>query len=85
MYIADSRSLAERLSAAKCQPSATTTKITTVDGRVYVEKNGKMTLQEETSAGFVVDTKPDLTLSLILPPWLFLGSQDVAADTELLR
>ena len=75
-------SLAERLSAAKCQLSATTTKITTVDGRVYVEKNGMVTLQEETSAGFVVDTKPDLTVSLILPPWLRL---DVVADTEWLR
>ena len=77
--------LAEKLSSAKLKLNATTTKITTVEGEVYIEKNGKMTKQEEKSCGFVVDTKPDLTLSLILPPWLFLGSQDVAADSELLR
>ena len=78
-------SLAEELSAARSKLNATTTEITTVDGEVYIEKNGMMTKQEEKSCGFVVDTKPDLTLSLILPPWLFLGSQDVAADSELLR
>ena len=68
MYIAVTMSLAERLSAAKYQLSSTTTKITSDDGQVYLLKNGKMTLQEETSTGFVVDTKPDLTVSLILPP-----------------
>ena len=78
-------SLAEKLSAAKSKLNATTTKITTVEGEVYLEKNGKLTKQEEKSSGFVVDTKPDLTLSLILAPWLLLGGQDVAADSELLR
>ena len=35
-------SLAERLSAGKSHLSATMTKIRTVDGEVYVEKNGMM-------------------------------------------
>ena len=34
--------------------------------------------------GFVVDSKPDLTVSQILP-WLYLGSQDVARDWDILR
>ena len=40
-------SLDKRLSAAKSQLCATMTKITSVVGQVYVEKNGAMTLQEQ--------------------------------------
>ena len=58
-------SLAERLSAAKCQLSATMTKITSVDGWIYVEENGKKTLQEEKNAGLVLHCHSF---------WLFLWS-----------
>ena len=77
-------SLALKLSSAKSQLKATTTKVTTADGQVFTEKDGVITLQDETTPGFVVDTTPDLNLSRILP-WLYLGSQDVAADAQLLR
>ena len=77
--------LADQLCKAKSNLSSAKTKITTLDGQVYIEENGRREAQEERCAGFVVDTKPDMNLSLIVTPWLFLGSQDVAADTELLR
>ena len=77
--------LADQLCQAKSNLSSTKTKITTLDGQVYIEENGRREAQEERCAGFVVDSKPDMNLSLIVTPWLFLGSQDVAADTELLR
>ena len=35
--------------------------------------------------GFVVDTEPDLQLAEVIPGAIFLGSQDVAADIQLLR
>ena len=77
-------SLALKLSSAKSRLKATTTKVTTADGQVFTEKDGVITLQDETTPGYVVDTTPDLNLSRILP-WLYLGSQDVAADAQLLR
>ena len=84
-YFSDNMGLADQLCRAKSNLSRTKTKITTLDGQVYIEENGKREVQEERCSGFVVDTKPDMNLSLIVAPWLFLGSQDVAADTELLR
>ena len=35
--------------------------------------------------GFVVDTEPDLQVAEVIPGTVFLGSQDVAADLQLLR
>jgi hypothetical protein len=45
-------SLAKRLSAGKSHLSATMTKITTVDGEVYVEKNGMMAQTEKKLLGW---------------------------------
>ena len=33
----------------------------------------------------MVDTEPDLQMAEVIPGAIFLGSQDVAADVELLR
>ena len=64
----------------------TVTRVTTADGKVHHEAGGVVTDQEvEVSGpGYVVDMTPDLTLSQILP-WLFMSSQDVAADQNILR
>ena len=77
--------LADQLSQAKTKLTSTKTKVTTIDGKVYVEEKGKREKLDERCSGFVVDTKPDMNLSLIVPPWLYIGSQDVAANAELLR
>ena len=78
-------SLASRLAAAKSNLRQSTTRVTCPDGKVYLEHEGVQIYTDEESAGFVVDTKPDLSLSEIISPWLFLGSQDVAADKSILR
>ena len=38
----------------------------------------------QAGPGYVVDLQPDLAVAELLP-WLYLGSQDVAGDEELLR
>ena len=62
------------------------TKVTRVDGRSFIEtKSEKQQLFcDPLCPGFVVDTKPDLRISQILS-YLYLGSQDVAHDLELLK
>ena len=40
---------------------------------------------QDSFPGFVVDTVPDLQLAEVIPGSIFLGSQDVAADIQLLR
>eukprot|EP00088_Acartia_fossae_P041529 TRINITY_DN43440_c0_g1_i11.p1 TRINITY_DN43440_c0_g1~~TRINITY_DN43440_c0_g1_i11.p1 ORF type:complete len:204 (-),score=14.94 TRINITY_DN43440_c0_g1_i11:250-828(-) len=62
----------------------TQTKVKTVDGKVFIEDKEGLKQVDEQSTGFVVDLKPDLSVSEILP-WLFLTSQDVPSDLELLR
>ena len=84
-YFSDIMGLADQLCQAKSNLNSTKTKITTLDGQVFIEENGRREVQGERCTGFVVDTQPDMNLSLIVSPWLFLGSQDVAADAELLR
>ena len=43
------------------------------DGKVYHEEGGCMTEQQgQATPGYVVDTKPDLRVSRVLP-WLLLG------------
>ncbi len=44
-----------------------------------------MLFQSGGGFGFIVDDKPDLQVGEILEQRLFLGSQDVAADFELLK
>ena len=64
----------------------TVTRVTTADGKVHHEAGGVVTEHDDEvrGPGYVVDTAPDLTLSMILP-WLFMSSQDVATDQMMLR
>ena len=64
----------------------TVTRVTSADGKVHHESGGVVTDQdvEVNGPGYVVGMAPDLTLSQILP-WLFMSSQDVAADQKILR
>ena len=73
----------------KSRLKPTVTRVTRADGQVHLEtEQGSKVApghnQEKKSPGYVVDTKPDLTLSQILP-WMYLSSQDVAADINILR
>ena len=72
------------LSDRKGRLRPTMTRVTRPDGRVELERDGTTEETSDREAGFVIDTQPDLSLSQILP-WLFLSSQDAAADTNLLR
>lgn len=70
----------------------TCTRVTTIQGKTIVEEivQGEQTAHEtpETNPkcpGFVVDTKPDLQVAEILPSMLYLGSQDITQDIELLK
>lgn len=63
------------------------TLISLADGQVFREicdKNGRYVRVklDKTTCGFVIDTKPNLTVSCVLP-WLFFGAQDVTHDNEL--
>merc|ERR1712117_180984 len=73
------------LSQLKSKLRPTVTRVTRADGQVEQEQ-GQVSggVSGQVSPGYVVDTAPDLTLSQILP-WLYLGSQDVAADLNILR
>ncbi|XP_034247763.1 dual specificity protein phosphatase 19 [Thrips palmi] len=70
----------------------TCTRVTTIQGNTIIEEvvQGKQTSHEvpeknQMCPGFVVDTKPDLQVAEILPSMLYLGSQDVTQDIELLK
>lgn len=72
--------------------SHTSTRVTTIQGKTIIEEvvDGEQTSYEtpetnELCPGFVVDTKPDLQVAEILPSMLYLGSQDVTQDIELLK
>lgn len=63
---------------------ATQTRLTNLDGsQTLLEHCGSQVVsspQKSASGyGFVVDTKPDLTVGQVFP-WLFISSQDVAQD-----
>jgi len=77
------------LTISKSRLKPTVTKVTRSDGKIHLEteQGSKVETghtQMMNSPGYVVDTTPDLTLSQVLP-WLYLSSQDVAADIEILR
>ena len=76
------------LVSAMSRLRSTTTRVTGADGRVHTERDQGQTRDpgEDTSAwpGYVVDTEPDLSCDEIIPG-LFLGSQDVAAASDILR
>lgn len=78
------QSLSEQLKTKKTKLKDSQTRITTVDGRSWIEKKDKKLYDSVALCpGFVVDTKPDLRYSRILTGVL-LGSQDVAHDLEIL-
>jgi len=67
----------------------TQTKVTQQDGSVKLfESKGLTQIQSEISLnmtyGFVVDTKPDLTVGEVRP-WLLVSSQDVASDVGIVK
>merc|ERR1719221_382812 len=62
----------------------TVTRVTRPDGKILLERDGESEETSQSAPGFVVDTKPDLSVSQILP-WLYLSSQDVAAGLDIIR
>lgn len=69
------------------RPAVTT--VYSTNGEVHQEirdKEGNSTVKklDSSSPGYVIDEVPDLSVSQILP-WLYLGSQDVIFDYELLK
>ncbi|KAK3101195.1 hypothetical protein FSP39_001661 [Pinctada imbricata] len=68
----------------------TTTKVTTTDGRLFVEKRGgdgdfvQNKVDCDPKYGFVVDPNADLQVGEIVPG-LILGSQDIAVDESILK
>lgn len=65
------------------------TKVYFTDGTVHQEKRtdrGEFvkTKLDASSAGYVIDNTPDLSICEILP-WLYLGSQDVTHDYQLVK
>lgn len=92
----DTSSLQELLnSKLKKGLKPTSTKLTKTDGSILLLQNqGQDPVSESTSKRsstlpqsgqgfFVVDTKPDLTIGKFRP-WLFISSQDVPCDFELI-
>lgn len=87
-------SLAERLKAGRARLQHTTTRVRREDGRVLEEDFSPasggysarplLSGEEGAGAGYVVDPEPDLQVGLVRPH-LAVGSQDAAADRELLR
>ncbi|PSN29326.1 hypothetical protein C0J52_19956, partial [Blattella germanica] len=74
----------------KCKLHHVTTTVTTPSGQMYEETKAEdgsvisSQLLPSTSPGFVVDMKPDLQVAEI-EKGLYLSSQDVVQDTELLK
>ena len=79
-------SLAEQLNAKKEKLHHSKTKVTSADGKSWIEDShcNKIENISTNNPGFVVDTKPDLRLTQILDR-LIIGSQDVAHDLDLLN
>jgi atypical dual specificity phosphatase len=81
---------AEKIKARKSCLNSCETTVTTVSGHSYKEKilaDGTVVTsqpQAGSSPGYVVDTKPDLQVAVVLPG-LYMGSQDVAQDNDILK
>ncbi|CAL1276220.1 unnamed protein product [Larinioides sclopetarius] len=64
------------------------TKVTAADGQQFIEtledEGYSVFKQSVISTGYVVDNRADITVSLIMPG-LILGSQDVAAELQILE
>uniref|UniRef100_A0AAR5QA02 Dual specificity protein phosphatase 19 n=1 Tax=Dendroctonus ponderosae TaxID=77166 RepID=A0AAR5QA02_DENPD len=76
-------SLLSALQEKKQQLKRTETIITLEDGRKFAEFKNNIRQLEETSLGFVVDTKPDNIPAKVID-CLYLGSQD-CCDLAVLR
>ena len=110
MYIYDLRKLLWRMSLSSCALTntrarlrPTVTRVTRPDGKILLERDGESEETSQSAPGFVVDTKPDLSVSQVshspglirapnievilcqILPWLYLSSQDVAGDLQILR
>jgi atypical dual specificity phosphatase len=82
------------LQRRKAKLQQTQTKVTGTDGRVTIYENQgtQQTLTATPTShsssshgyGFVVDTKPDLSLGTVLP-WLLISSQDVPNEAGVMR
>lgn len=66
--------------------------MTTVTGKTLLEEilNGEhvsqeLVLENQDCPGYVIDTTPDLQVAEIIPLSLYLGSQDVTQDVDILR
>ena len=53
------------LSDMKDRLKPTVTKVISEDGRVRLERDGVTVVTEDTHPGFVIDNKPDLTISQV--------------------
>ena len=60
-----------------------TTRVTLPSGRVFCEGGG-VVVESEQSYGFVIDNTPDLQIGQV-DEGLFVASQDVANDAELIK
>lgn len=79
-------SLARLLQRKRSQLRSNLTKVTNLDGTVNIFDHGNCIPTDKliTGSGFVVDTKPDLSVGKITP-WLYVSSQDVPSDAKLLE
>lgn len=81
-------SFLQALQKRKSSLKASTTVVKTPEGDVFVEKRneiGEMTVEKVGSShGYVVDLKPDFHVASVIPG-LYMGSQDVTQDLDLLH
>ncbi|XP_023347829.1 dual specificity protein phosphatase 19 [Eurytemora carolleeae] len=73
------------LTAGRGRLRPTKTRITTADGRVFIQDGDRIDQISEHEPGYIVDLHPDLSVAIVQEPWLYLGGQDVAADKQILR
>lgn len=81
-------SFLEALQKKKTGLKITNTTVKTASGEVFLEKrneSGVVSLEKVSSdVGYVVDLKPDLQVAEVIPG-LYMGSQDVTQDENLLH
>ena len=78
-------SLNELLKKKSCELRHVSTRVTLPNGQVFDEVDGqRAATQCAVKEGFVVDLKPDLQIGRVLDR-LYISSQDVAADHNLLK
>ena len=77
--------LAQLLKRKSSQLRHVSTRVTMPSGQVWDEVDGRrVACGRPTTEGYVVDTKPDLQIGRVTDR-LYVSSQDVADDVELLR